>query len=404
MPEKKKTKRLKVRAKEMLDADIEYISLVDRGANRMPIKIIKSDEVDPKMTTHNIFKTEIDCHVASIEIKKGEGFDNARKILSDLGFETKYQEEGDESIKFIQKNDVDLDFDEDETEFPLQLSEDVTFYMTAKAADFSSLSSTFADAIKKAQFFPALGASLDAIHNVIVTNVTMAEEIDKESISKSLEDFSKHIMKLVESLPEQVIKAEQALRKGAAGSTDLADGQDNPNASAATTETEEEDDDAKAKAGDPNPSAESASNQPGQEAGAASADNADKDKADAGDGGDGGTPAASEEGAEADGDDDDEEEGEESEVTKMLKGVSTKLDEIAERQTDIEKKVEQAVNTANEAKESADAAKEKAQKTAVKTKKFVRSHVQDVDGDGAQEDTRKSGGSAFDSLDGLFFQ
>src|SRR5262245_4851414 len=86
--------RVKVKLRELRNADVRYISLVDRAATRIPIRVTKSEQGDSEMDLTRIFKQETvqaEPKVTDITVyaqKTPEATEQVRQSIADAGFST----------------------------------------------------------------------------------------------------------------------------------------------------------------------------------------------------------------------------------------------------------------------------------------------------------------------------
>lgn len=109
-------RKLKVKLREMKDAEAHYISLVQRGANRIPFRIVKMEQENSMIDLNSIgrvLKREAAARVpevTAIVVEKGEAaqFDAVKKALDEAGFPTDtVKDNGDGSVSFVFKADAD---------------------------------------------------------------------------------------------------------------------------------------------------------------------------------------------------------------------------------------------------------------------------------------------------------
>ncbi len=86
-------RKLRVKANELTDTDVSFVSLVKRGANRIPIRVTKSDDGEDQMLdlTGHFRKADAKARAAKAEAdavaaRKAEELANARRMLEDAGF------------------------------------------------------------------------------------------------------------------------------------------------------------------------------------------------------------------------------------------------------------------------------------------------------------------------------
>ena len=103
----------KIKASKLQNAEVTHISLVDRGANRIPFKIIKEDKQEKSMfNLSTIFKSdgkkveakkEETLKISAIAIKKSDATDDIMAVLKAEGFNVDLAIDQDDSIIYKQE-------------------------------------------------------------------------------------------------------------------------------------------------------------------------------------------------------------------------------------------------------------------------------------------------------------
>lgn len=201
--------RIRVKLREMKDASVRFISLVDRAASRMPVRVMKrEDPQEPQMidlsNPMSLFKrltqkSETAPAVSALVIPD-QGDDHTAKVaavLKDQGFnvETVVKNE-DGTVMFSQVDD------------PLDAAQMVrmsdNLLIVVKGGDLP---------VGELGFLPGLDASFSLLGMTVreaLLGGTPADEVAsvvKEAVSK----FEKDTMALVSAIPQSVFKADSTI-------------------------------------------------------------------------------------------------------------------------------------------------------------------------------------------------
>lgn len=226
--------KVKVLGTELLDANIEFVSLVKRGAIRAPWKIIKMEDLDDlpeieekeenwytkaaKKAFGNNSEPENDekVGISAIFVQK-DALERVLPLLKEAGFEVDKEniDAEDDVIMFKLEG-----FEGVGSLFALSSEVGVATDRVVKFFDPFLSSEDFNDNIGTA-FFPSLGMAQDALGETIFNVLQSANDDDEASagIKKALSSFSRHVNKLARALPEEVFKLEKSLKNDFEGIT-----------------------------------------------------------------------------------------------------------------------------------------------------------------------------------------
>ena len=213
--------RVKVKAKELFDGEISWLSLVKRGANRLPIKILKSEEdvhmgIDLGSTLFRKRDGEAatpvikEMTIAAVVIRKDEeATEQLIEKVKSLGFDVDNRQEDDESIILKQ---VSWDGPEDQM-VAMRLNDDLGVILGGTAKKFFdpfSDSMSFIENVGSKGFFPGVQMASEAL--LATTMGIMRNSEDRKDaavlIEKALDDHKTFVMALTKSLPKVAFKLE----------------------------------------------------------------------------------------------------------------------------------------------------------------------------------------------------
>ncbi len=214
-------KKVTVVARELTDMDVTRLSLVKRGANRIPIRITKSGDKD--MTFLN-FDT--------LFLRKGTKDDPARNTPTLVGVAIADGAHTDEVIPALKASGFEVDhvLKDDKSggvmlmfspEAPLEdvvaykMSDDVAMLFTGiqKGLDSWADSGDFVENITTAGFIPSFRVASGILQDT-VSNLMYEEgsaDVTKSAVAKALSDYSGYVLAVLNTVPVNAFKVEQTL-------------------------------------------------------------------------------------------------------------------------------------------------------------------------------------------------
>lgn len=215
--------KIKARLKKLVDVDVEFVSLVKRGANRLPIRIIKSEDVkqDTEETKEMSFLDKIfgnkeasqdDSTAPEITaiITDNDNAELMEKQLEEVGFSISEKQEVEGGTVFRQG-----ELSSEDVIIQLSQSTYVAIKNVQKAFEPFSSGTSFADNFKKGAFFPSVRMATDVLMDTIV-NIMFDSDGDKaptEEIKKTLNEFSSFVITSLKSIPKDAFKLEELIIK-----------------------------------------------------------------------------------------------------------------------------------------------------------------------------------------------
>ncbi len=203
---------IKLIANELVDGEIDFVSLVKHGANRSPFKIIKMDEL-PEGTTMDTLK---DKFTALFGDEKPEvaAFYVQTEFAKD--YEIRFKTAGYTTNDPIQKGEFTVypqaGYDENKDGALITIDDKCGIALDRMVKDFSSFpgSDDFQENLGASAFFPGLHHSFEALVESIWNTLNRAVNLDEAGpkIDKNLMAFRKHVNALVKNMPATVIKME----------------------------------------------------------------------------------------------------------------------------------------------------------------------------------------------------
>jgi hypothetical protein len=203
---------IKLLVNELVDGEIDYVSLVKHGANRSPIKIMKMDELPEGSKMDNLKDKFVSLfgddkpEVAALYVHTGVAKEYEPRIEA-AGFAIADScTQGDFTIykQAAYTDDTDGSL--------ITIDDKMGVALNRVVKDFSSFpgSADFSENIGAASFFPGLHNAMEALAESTFNALNKAENLDEagSTIDKNLMAFRKHVNALVKNMPSSVIKLE----------------------------------------------------------------------------------------------------------------------------------------------------------------------------------------------------
>ncbi len=210
-------RKVTIQAQELTEMDVERISLVKRGANRVPFRIIKS-QGDNSMSQFTLSLTKlfqkdaasVEPTLVAIALSKSADVELVTTALVGGGFEIDHVVEGEEvnSLMLVKGDDL-------EGLFAIKINDDCAVLIKDFEKGLSSWpdSNSFVENITTAGFAPSFRLANEILSET-VSNIMYSEgdaEVTKSGISKAMNDFQGYVEAVMETIPVQAFKAENIL-------------------------------------------------------------------------------------------------------------------------------------------------------------------------------------------------
>lgn len=205
----------KIAAKELTEADVRFISLVNRGANRDPFRIMKGD--NSMIDLGRIFaRKAAKAGVSFIAVSKALALADAKSLVEKAGYAVDNVVEQEDGTIFVQPG-----FDAGDQVILYRASADVmvglltpSFESIKKGYESYNWQSTdFKEVLATEQTIPlfhmALSALSDTFYNVIEKAETPEEA--QQGVSQMLNDFAAHVQDVMRNVPVSAFKLETVI-------------------------------------------------------------------------------------------------------------------------------------------------------------------------------------------------
>ena len=207
---------IKMQANKMSDATVSFISLVGRGANRIPFKIIKQEKdhmskAFSSMDLGSLFTRKSEkvaaATIAAVVCMKGDHMEALKEELVAAGFSVANQiENADGSVVFAQGDSV-LKADEGTV---IRLSDDIL--LVAKGFSPYNMEgqsgNSFADQCIAQGFYPGIRTVMDTLSDTIRSAVSASSSPADAgtSVSKMFDEAKAYALSFVSQLPVAAFK------------------------------------------------------------------------------------------------------------------------------------------------------------------------------------------------------
>jgi hypothetical protein len=201
--------KYRVKLRELRDADVRFISLVDRAASRIPFRVLKRDgETEMGIDLTGVFKRgEQEPKVAVAEVvvfaqQDATLTDAVRQSIATAGFDTKRVRKADEdTLVYSQMEDAGEDT------HMVRISDQMVVVM--KGLDEPK--GMFGEIVREHGFFPGMSMAMGLLHERVRELVTKSESPAAE-IHQAMEEFTAYAEQL-HALPPAVFKADDAINQ-----------------------------------------------------------------------------------------------------------------------------------------------------------------------------------------------
>lgn len=213
---------LKVKLTEMKNADVRYISLVDRAASRIPFRVIKYDKESGmginlktigrvlKGTSNqkeSVSKAEVS---AVVVLDHGELTSEIQDVIEKQGFSVQ---------KAIKNEDGTVTFAAGENPLKdavlVKLSDEML--LAVKGMNAYMTEGEFEDMVKSRGFMPSISTAMEVLYTTISNAMYNSDVKGPEDFSKIVTEatgkFSEYVIGLVSALPEAVFKMDAAVNE-----------------------------------------------------------------------------------------------------------------------------------------------------------------------------------------------
>lgn len=194
--------KLSMRAFKLANADVQYLSLVERGANRAPFKIQKTENpmFNLDRSLSRIMKGEAKPEIVGYVIGQEDNVPEIEKALKSAGVKTDAVV-ADSEVLVLKQGDADMG---SEANVPLKFSPE--FMVVCKG--FSPKG--FEEVLKTQKFMPGPEMAVDAFYDAVSEAFSGPDTVAK--IDDAVEELHGYLTSLATNIPEQAFKVWDTFR------------------------------------------------------------------------------------------------------------------------------------------------------------------------------------------------
>lgn len=211
--------KLQVGSAELVDAEAEFVSLVKRGANRIPFRITKEDTqdmIDLSKIGRTLFKHEAPKPaVIAVIAQKGVNTERLAQVFkaADLDPQT-FVKKDEEGVVTLTKQDVELG----EDTVVLKMNDEIAIAVSGLKKTFDGYSYTMTDfdaVLRTEGVYPMMYVAEDAlsatISNILYKAASPGEAADM--VGQAIDSFRNYMTGILGDVPVTAFKMEAELQK-----------------------------------------------------------------------------------------------------------------------------------------------------------------------------------------------
>lgn len=192
---------IKKKLRELKNADVRFISLVDRAASRIPFRVLKREQETEMLDLAKIFKSDrvVNTGVLGVVVmtQKDEAIaEQVRQSIADAGFVTETVQKSDDETLCYQQKAAD-------SRVLVRLSDE----MLVLVNEMPEVSGHFGDLIKDQEFYPDLHTASTILQQELDSRV---QKNDREGAKALLESFGQYTAAML-AIPASVYVANDAV-------------------------------------------------------------------------------------------------------------------------------------------------------------------------------------------------
>lgn len=206
--------RVKVMMKKLTKPHAQFVSLVRRSASQIPFRIQKADEGEPMTIDLSRIqrvmkgeKKEKSCKVAGVVTRKMDDMEPIKAVIQKAGFSTdKMTENPDGTVLFAQTDNPE------EGASLVRMSKNLILVMKGFDSFVPKLAD-FGKALGIEGYHDGIRSACNSLQSLVTKMVEESEspQAATDGVSNLLGGFSTYVNTLVEALPQEVFKADEAL-------------------------------------------------------------------------------------------------------------------------------------------------------------------------------------------------
>lgn len=204
-----------IKANELVQADVHFVSLVTAGANRIPIRMTKSKEGKQMLDFTKIFKkapkkdAAPGAYVAAVIISKEADLADAKAKIVKAGFSIEHAQDAEVGTLFIQK-----EVTEDALQYVMKVNDHMALHVvTEKSLDLWDYETqSFSELFNKAGVLPSMMMACDLLKecfmNILFGNDIEDPEQAAAAIKTAVKEFNNIVTEMAARIPVSAFKME----------------------------------------------------------------------------------------------------------------------------------------------------------------------------------------------------
>jgi hypothetical protein len=208
-------KKVTIEARELTDVEVSKISIVKRGANRLPFRIIKENkEVNSMIDLSKLFFSKKEespqPKIVALALEKGEYSDSILKSLEEIGFSGVAFDHTNDAVTLI-KSEGDCDLN---ALTPIKMKNGaVAFISNIEKSIYidSETEAGFMDAMVVNSVYPSINTAIYTLQDMIGAMLweSMSKAETTAALGVLLDDFKSYVMSVFNAVPEVMYKMEK---------------------------------------------------------------------------------------------------------------------------------------------------------------------------------------------------
>lgn len=201
--------KLQVDAQELTNVQVSHVSLVKRGAIRIPFRILKSEgDVSMINLTHLFKRDPMVPTVAAVIVNKASDLEVAKARLTKANFQIeKFDDTQEGVIIFPQSDSIEDIIPGKDGAYIVKMDEMLSCVITGVAKAFEPInfdSASFDEVLSQEGMRPGIHLSMDVLGATVSNILAKAEDREEmvTDLSKALDEFKSHIVAMASAVPE----------------------------------------------------------------------------------------------------------------------------------------------------------------------------------------------------------
>ena len=207
--------QFKFEANELTNVQLSHVSLVKRGAIRLPFRILKSEGDGDMINLSKIFKTEPKVPtVAAVLINKAANIETAKARLTKAGFQIETFDDTQDGIIIFPQVEALPDITPGENGvYIVKMDEQLSVILTGVEKAFEPInfdSTSFDEVLAQEGMRPGIHLSMDVLGATVSNILAKAEDRGEMvgDLTKALDEFRDHIVDMAQAVPENAFSVD----------------------------------------------------------------------------------------------------------------------------------------------------------------------------------------------------